>query len=477
MDITLNRPQARALKALRPGSRVVIPWGRGVGKSYFERLVWYMNVHTMDKEMRDAAGKSLKGVRITHLMPTFKACIDIHGKLLEEELSSIDGAWRYLRGVINRTRWMTRFPGGSYIQWFGTKEANASRGLRTDIVTLDEADDIDPEVYDAVVLPWLSEPWSRNIVLLGGTPRRGRYGLLYREYRRALDGGFWKDKGKDENGQSIMEWVPLPQYKGIHATFRDAAMNVNQETTQLQYDLLVSAGKKAVAEREYMCNFDAAEGLVYAHFEREFHVREPHPRAQFTEIIVGCDWGWEDPTALIVIGVIGRGRDAVCFVLEEIYQSHMRPSEIAAKAKALRLKYGAVSMSWYGDPSRPDIIDEIRHHAKITVKPADNNREAGVGTVGDMLAKKLDPYDDMYKARGATEPRRVARLYIHPRCQHTLAEIATYKRKRDPKDPDRIMDEIQDGNDHAMDALRYGIRSHFGGPVLPDAGMGQRYAG
>ncbi|MDG4916367.1 hypothetical protein, partial [Mesorhizobium sp. WSM4983] len=69
-----------------------------------------------------------------------------------------------------------------------TKEANSARGIRCDIVTADECDDIDPSVMDGIVKPWFSEPWSLLKRLFGGTPRRGRYGLLYQKHKAGLDG-------------------------------------------------------------------------------------------------------------------------------------------------------------------------------------------------------------------------------------------------------------------------------------------------
>lgn len=38
---------------------------------------------------------------------------------------------------------------------------------------------LDPQLVDAVVAPWFSEPHSLRMMMLSGTPRRGRKGLLW----------------------------------------------------------------------------------------------------------------------------------------------------------------------------------------------------------------------------------------------------------------------------------------------------------
>jgi hypothetical protein len=155
MQIALNRPQSLAHQALQPGNSVCIPWGRGVGKSWFEREVWYENVARWDGVIREGTSRGLsyrqRGVRIVHIMPTFKACKDVHQEKVEQELLGRGTDWEFLGAKVDRTRWHFSFPGGSWIQWFGTREANSARGIRCDIVTADECDDIDPGVIDSIV--------------------------------------------------------------------------------------------------------------------------------------------------------------------------------------------------------------------------------------------------------------------------------------------------------------------------------------
>ena len=87
-------------------------------------------------------------------------------------------------------------------------------------------------------------------------------------------------------------------------------------------------------------------------------------------------------------------------------------------------------------------------------KSGKGNVETGVAFVADALFVRSDE-----------EGRRWSQLYIDPSCKHTIEEFGLYRRKRDPRDHERVIDEIDSSkNDHAMDSLRYAMYSHFGGP-------------
>ena len=59
---------------------------------------------------------------------------------------------------------------------------------------------------------------------------------------------------------------------------------------------------------------------------------------------------------------------------------------------------------------------------------------------------------------------RWAQMYVSPKCKATITEFGKYRRKRDPKNQNRILDDIQDRDNHCMDAIRYALFTHFGGP-------------
>lgn len=182
LEIQLTRPQEWVLDILDEHDwqniTVCLPWGRGEGKSWFERFVLWMCVARWYGQLRTDALRPFCGTRVIGVCPTLKQFRDIHGALLERENS---GDWARLGGRLNRSTLRIDFADGS---WFLPMPAQAAssksaRGQRCDVVIADECDGIPLEVFMSVIKPWLSEPWSRKLVVPGGTPMMGRNGLLY----------------------------------------------------------------------------------------------------------------------------------------------------------------------------------------------------------------------------------------------------------------------------------------------------------
>lgn len=425
LQLPFNQPQYDAYSLLAPRQTIVLPWGRGVGKSWFIRQVWWLLVSQWDGFERPGTGGRLRGIRIVVPMPTLVQFKDVHAELLEGELA---GDWAFLRGSIDRQRWDITFPGGSSIRPYPCTDhtSRRARGIRCDVVTPDEIDDIDIAVWNSVAVPWFSEPWSLRLRVGGGTPRRGRYGLLHSLH--AL--------GKDPTHL---------RYHSVFATWRDAPENVDPDAVA---DAKATT-PPAVFQREWECNFDSAEGLVYDLFSERFHVRLPDPRIHFTQILVGVDFGYTNPGAYVVIGIQGHGEDAIAWILDEVYQTEKVESWWIEEAKKLKAAYPTAH--WFADPSQPARIDALQQSARVQIRGADNSLNEGVSCVADKLM-----------IRG--EQDKWARLYVSPTCPNTIREFRAYRRKRDPHDAERYLEDILKKNDHAMDAIRYPLFEYFGLP-------------
>lgn len=435
LEVNLDRFQTAAYDLAKPGRVCTFGFGRGTGKTYLGRFL----IH--DKAL------SLPGIHVGLLMPSLKQARAVFWPGLMADFHHLRG---HLAGAPNKTELTANYANGSRLTTWGAENAQSIRGQRFDVLIEDEADDIDHAVESQVVEPTFSRSGTRSIWVKFGTPRRGRYGTLYRDFRRALD----RVEGADGKRK----------YFGFRVT--------SEQSPQVDQTWLAGVRKKLLEEaptvyaREYLCDFDAADGLVYSMFVESFHAARQAPRGPWDEILVGCDHGWEDPGVFIVIGVQGHGRDAVCWVLEEVYEKHKEESWWIAKARDLKQKYARWPMRWYGDPSMPGKWRAIANGASVRFLDTINDREDGVAAVVDKLAVRE------FESGGAVQ--RHARLYVDPRCKNFIWEMANYRRKRDPKDSERFLDVIQDGNDHAMDSTRYAIVSRFGRPVATriDSGGG-----
>lgn len=480
VDLRFNAPQFTtygwlfdAKGCVKRRRTVMLPWGRGVGKSWFRRQIWWTLVAQFDGKPRRESLKPLKGVRITSMMPTLKQFKDVHGADIETELAA-DGPWGFLCGKYDRQSGQVTFPGGSWVKPFPATAYNAkrARGMRTDVLDTDEVDDIDADVYDSVAIPWLSEPWSLGVELPGGTPTRGRHGLWWRVLEatrlgRAIRRGEiarevalemqaaqavrdvlvnlapedWPASLPADIDDAIIDI--LSAYFGRHATYRDAPETVSA--------LAVARAKADTPEptfkREWHADPDAGEGLVYA-FDEDFHVRDPPPNMRFREYHVGVDHGFVDPAVMILFGVAGHGEDAVAWALDESYESGIQPSEWDERAQRWP---GA---TFWCDPSRPDRISALRNKG-LAIGSSDgpiNPILPGLARMGDMIAKRAIEDSD----------ERWSKFYVSRKCANLIREFGLYRRKKRPDGS--FAEEPEDKNNHAMDAARYFCFGRFGAP-------------
>lgn len=446
IDINFGRvpAQTHAFHRFRNHTRICNAWGRGTGKSWFARTCLYLLISEFDGTVRQTPKGDLRGVRCNWLFPTFKHFTRMgHAQNVADELG-LGGMWEHLSGKIRETDWRIKFPGGSYIQLLTAEAAN--RGARADIVVADEADEIDLAYYESVVGPWFTEPWSLNRQIITGTPMRGRYGLLYHAYK------VWP------HGDA--EHEPDPHSFSFHATAYDAAGDI---VSRKEIDRARRTISPTRFETEYLCNFDAGEGLVYPHFREDFHVRYPHPETTWQEFICGADWGFEDPNVFLAFGLAGHGRDTQIHLLGEWVVTGKTDSELIELARHVDSLFP--DARWYADPSQPSKIETLkrpvrlgsdgynRGGAGLRIVAANNAILDGVATVADTLLVRQRP-----------EPLgEWSQLFVHPDCKHTIHEFGMYRRRRESRGSDLFSEDIEDKHNHCMDAARYALHTHFGG--------------
>jgi hypothetical protein len=455
--VKLVKPQVAAWESIGPkhsgaemvlaGRRktIALPWGRGVGKSYFLRLIAYVLIAIYDgKKLCPESPRT--GVRIVWLMDTLKHFKDVHAKLLVEEL---EGPWAFLGGKIDRTTWEVKFPGGSWMQPFPALEhtAQAARGIRCDLALTDEGDDVPLSTYYSVARPWFTEPWSGKMRVLGGTPRKGRYGLLYRLH----------ELGEDPE---------QPRHETFHATWVDAPEIVDPE----EVEEARAETPAPIFAREWECKFDNPEGLVYSNWVEEFHVKELRASPTNYQLVVcGADWGWTNPGCFLMGVVTGRQNDEgedtrKLWIIDEVYETEKVIDWWAARATEWREREHVTSTGhairyaerakWFADPSRPGNIRSVRDKAHVNMVGGQNAIIPGVDQVANLL--------NIYGSKDEGGDTRYARLFVSRRCPNLIREMSAYRRKRDPADRDNYLDEFEDKDNHAADALRYMVVGVFG---------------
>lgn len=186
------------------------------------------------------------------------------------------------------------------------------------------------------------------------------------------------------------------------------------------------------ARQELEGEFVAFEGLVYDEFDRGVHVQRRD--GPWRRVVLALDEGYTNPAVILAMGEDNDGR---AHVLSEFYRRRVLQGDVVGETKRLadELRPDTVVV----DPSAAGLVAEL-HSVGVYATAANNDVFPGIQGVKGRLARA-----------GDGRPR----LTIDPACVNLLAEFESYVWKEHKTTG--LKDEPEKANDHAMDALRYGI--------------------
>ena len=143
------------------------------------------------------------------------------------------------------------------------------------------------------------------------------------------------------------------------------------------------------------------------------------------EVAYGVDFGYNVPSTVVKIGF----KEASCYVSEALYETKLTTNDLIERLKGLGIER---SDELFCDNAEPKTIEELCR-AGYNAKPAEKDVYAGIQKVKSMP------------------------LIVTPESANLIKEIKSYKWKLDKNGkihPDEVPVKF---NDHAMDAMRYGI--------------------
>lgn len=184
-------------------------------------------------------------------------------------------------------------------------------------------------------------------------------------------------------------------------------------------------------------------GLIFTDWVRDV---DAVMRTKRSDSWYGVDWGFtNDPTAIVRIW---RDSDTDTVYLSEVcYRRGMLIGQIAAVLRADMEACGGGASLIYCDPARPEHIVELRRVYNLDAMPAVNRN-------------KPDRVDWVKGCR------------IVFWGDHIEEERSEYSYVANPRDPEQFTNIPQDGGDHLMDAINYGVWTHLHRLGVPNA-LGQ----
>lgn len=204
-----------------------------------------------------------------------------------------------------------------------------------------------------------------------------------------------------------------------HSTYKDNKY-IDEEYKQVLEDL--KGQDKVLYDIYGLGEWGVLQGLIYTNWD----IVDSFPD-NCDEIMYGLDFGFNNPTALIKVGI--KDIEDI-YIEEEIYETHLTNPDLISKLEALGIDRDKEIKA---DSAEPDRIQEIRN-AGFCINPAKKGKDSVKNGIDVVKRKKLHIVRD---------------------SSNVLKEARSYKWKED-KDG-KLMDEPVKFLDHSLDALRYAI--------------------
>lgn len=182
------------------------------------------------------------------------------------------------------------------------------------------------------------------------------------------------------------------------------------------------------------------EGLVYKnHVLTDFDINELIK--QGLEVRVGIDWGFVDPTT-VVVSLFDKPKKEI-YIIGEFYKRGATLEEIKDGIIGL----GISKQKMYCDGAEPDKVDYLRRNGfnAVSAKKGAGSVKAGISFLQDM------------------------KIICHESCVNVAAELENYVYLKDKKTGQYIEDSYDHDFSHTMDALRYSYSDLYSAARLTSA--------
>lgn len=305
----------------------------------------------------------------------------------------------------NKSEGVMTFPNKSTITFKSTDDMQKIRSMNLDYVYVEQAEEISKEVFQELESRVRGKASMKDYgqLLLVVTPSTKSHWIYKRFHMH-----------KDEDDVQIIRF-----HYTDNSFVGEEYIKLAEDRKKYDYDnyLRLTLGR-----------WQDTGGLVYTHYDIK-----SSPKG-FEYYTGGLDFGFNNPSAFVLLGWL----DGECYVVDEIYESHLVNHQLIGKVTKLLRKHGLTPNSLeavYCDSAEPDRIQEFMDY--------------GYNALGSI--KNVETKINAVKS---------CRLHIYPHCVHTIQEIESYCWQKD-KDGNDLDKPVKIG-DHLMDAIGYGIYGTVG---------------
>lgn len=211
-------------------------------------------------------------------------------------------------------------------------------------------------------------------------------------------------------------------FKSFHFTSYDNPFIDSSEIDAAKKDMTIDR-----FQQEYMANFRKAEGLVYPEFNRDIHIVDEVP--PFKEILAGVDFGYTNPSAILIIGV---DYDNNYWIVDEWYKTQQTKEQLITVLNTFHPNYV------YPDPADAEGVAKLEE-AGFNVMEVSKNKVEGINKVRECIKQ--------------------GRLKVKKGCVNFIEEIESYHYPDQNPDGNNKEEPVKE-NDHLCDCVKYSLYNH-----------------
>lgn len=212
--------------------------------------------------------------------------------------------------------------------------------------------------------------------------------------------------------------------------------------------------------QEYGAEFGAFVGKIYGEFDPMLHVK-PHTFNPDWPNYIAFDWGFTNPLAAIEFQVDPWDR---VYVWREHYRSYLQLGEHINIMNQREQPPGYHLDLGFGDAADPEAAAHMSTYfvGTYALPEAKKNWREGIDLVKSFLKPRdsFSPSGQLIVTDEYGTPQQEPWLYIDPRCHNVIREFNNY-RAPEARSEINIRESAKKHDDHALDALRYGLMHLF----------------
>ena len=286
----------------------------------------------------------------------------------------------------NKSELIYTLPNKSIIQFISSDSEDKIIGMRTDVLYFDELNHIKKSVYDQLSIR------TSHKILASWNPSS----LFYAN-----------DEFDREDARTI------------HSTYKD-----NPYVEESIIKELIQKGRNNKNFRRVYLEGKAGilEGLIFEEDDNYTIVRN-EPEKKIKKIIYGLDYGYQDPTALVILKLY---EDKTIYIKEYLYETKLTPDTILKRFRDLNFNN---TMKIVAESARPELTEYL-YKNKINIHKVKKT------TIIDGINKMYDYH-----------------MYIDSESKNLITELRNYAWDTDKYDK-QLEVPIDDYN-HLIDAIRY----------------------